>query len=999
MESNPLRTQRDVGFVVVTELSAAGFEDAEEIGRGGFGIVYRCTQPSLDRVVAVKVLTGDLDEDRERFLREQRAMGRLTGHPNIVGVLEVGETQSGYPYLVMQYHRQGSLEARIRRLGPLGTEDMLRLGVKMAGSLETAHRLAVLHRDVKPGNILITDYGEPALSDFGIAHVAGGFRTATGTFTGSPAFTAPEILSGDAPSQASDVYGLGSTLFCALTGHAAFERRHGEQVVAQFLRIATEAAPDLRERGIPNDIASVIDGAMSRDPNARPPAFEMGQELQRLQARHGFPVDEMALRGDPADRPDPLTAAQVGVRPPPGNIPLQLTSFVGRRTELTQLKELLSTVRLVTLTGIGGVGKTRLALRAATEVRHSFADGVWLTELGELRDGSLLVDVVAAGLGLRDDSGRPLLDRLIEFLRPRSVLLVLDNCEQMVDAVAGLTDTLLKACPQLHILATSRERLGIDGESEVRVLPLAVPDSEVEPELGGLASYESVALFSERAASAVAGFRVNDENQATVARICSRLDGLPLAIELAAARLRAMSLGQISDRLSDRFALLASGHRGVPTHQQTLRWSIAWSYDLCSADEQQVWSRLSVFVGSFELEAAERICAAESTPQDFLDTLTSLLDKSILHRTESKAGVRFRLLDSLREFGRERVEPAGGYVDLRRRHLDWYRTLTSQTEAGWFSPRQIEAIERVGREMPNVREALEFALSDSPESALEMASALYPFWISLGMLREARRWVERALGITPHEPRRERMNALYGAVMIGLLLDDTQAVADWLAEAADLAGDLTDPVARALFATTNTFVALIDGEFDRACACSDDAVGASDDPMVRVPALVLGGCAYEFGGDSDAALRRLETAIALAQTCGESVYHSYALWAVGVVRWRRGELDSATEVLNASLRLAHRVNDRRTGSTCLEALAWIAGAQGNWRRAVVLMAAAEALGLALGISTWVFAPLLVHHDECERRACEALDEDALEMARQEGSLLDFHQAVAYGLGT
>ena len=293
-DRNLFETQRDVGPAVVSELRAAGFDDAEEIGRGGFGIVYRCTQAALDRTVAVKVLTTDLDENRERFLREQRAMGRLTGHPNIVGVLQVGETEGGYPYLVMQFHRRGSLEARIRRVGPLPLEEVLRLGVKMAGALATAHRVGILHRDIKPANILYTDYGEPALSDFGIAHITGGFKTATGTFTGSPAFTAPEILSGDPPSQASDVYGLGATLFCALTGHAAFERRSGEQVVAQFLRIATEAAPDLRESGISDDIAAVVEEAMSRDPHDRPSPLALGEEFQQAQARHGFPVDEMA---------------------------------------------------------------------------------------------------------------------------------------------------------------------------------------------------------------------------------------------------------------------------------------------------------------------------------------------------------------------------------------------------------------------------------------------------------------------------------------------------------------------------------------------------------------------------------------------------------------------------------------------------------------------------------------------------------------------------------
>src|SRR6202158_917220 len=408
MDSDPFRTQREVGSAVVTELNAAGFGDAEEIGRGGFGIVYRCTQVALDRIAAVKVLTAELDENRERFLREQRAMGRLTGHPNIVSVLQVGETQSGYPYLVMQYHRQGSLEARIRRLGPLALHGVLRLGVKMAGALETAHRLGIVHRDVKPANILLTEYGEPALSDFGIAHISGGFKTATGTFTGPPAFTAPEVLSGDPPSESSDVYGLGATLFCALTGHAAFERRSGEQIVAQFLRIASKPAPDLRESGIPDDVSAVVERAMSREPHDRQSAAALGEELQQIQARRGFPVDEMALRAEgEAEHPAPCASgAAARARRTVGDLPLELTRFVGRRTELAAVKNWLPASRRVTLTGIGGVGKPRLALRAAAEARPDFADGVWLVELGELRSGSLLVDVVAASLGGGDEAGR-----------------------------------------------------------------------------------------------------------------------------------------------------------------------------------------------------------------------------------------------------------------------------------------------------------------------------------------------------------------------------------------------------------------------------------------------------------------------------------------------------------------------------------------------------------------------------------------------------------------
>src|ERR1700756_1718676 len=287
---------RDLFPDIPAELHNAGFEDVAEIGHGGFGVVYRCAQPLLDRTVAVKVLTADLDQENlDRSLREQHAMGRLSGHPNIVTILQVGTTNTGRPFIVMPYHAKNSLEALIRRHGPLEWHETLRVGVKLAGALEAAHQAGILHRDVKPGNVLLSEYGEPQLTDFGIARIAGGFQTSTGVITGSPAFTAPEVLEGEAPSAQSDVYSLGATLFCALTGHAAYERRSGEQVVAQFLRITSQPIPDLREHGLPDDVAAIIERAMSRDPTDRPAsAAQFGDELRETQRGSGVAVDEMA---------------------------------------------------------------------------------------------------------------------------------------------------------------------------------------------------------------------------------------------------------------------------------------------------------------------------------------------------------------------------------------------------------------------------------------------------------------------------------------------------------------------------------------------------------------------------------------------------------------------------------------------------------------------------------------------------------------------------------
>jgi predicted ATPase len=999
MDDDQFKTQRDVdaGSAVVSELSAAGFEDATEIGRGGFGIVYRCSQVALDRTVAVKVLTAEPDENRERFLREQRAMGRLTGHPNIVGVMQVGETTSGYPYLVMQYHRQGSVEARIRRVGPLPLEEVLRLGVKIAGALETAHRLEIVHRDVKPANILLTDYREPALSDFGIAHISGAFKTATGTFTGSPAFTAPEILSGDPPSRASDVYGLGATLFCALTGHAAFERRSGEQVIAQFLRIATESAPDLRERGIPEDVSAVIEDAMCRDQAGRPPPVALGEKLQRLLASHGFPVDEMALHTEAHGDQPARRSTPAGVRRIPGNIPLELTSFVGRRIELSAVQNALSTSRLVTLTGIGGVGKTRLALRAATEARGDFADGGWIVELGDLRDEALLVDVVTATLGIRDDSVRPVHDVLVDFLSSRNMLLVLDNCEQVVDAAAKLTEALLRSCADLRILATSREALGIGGESVVRLSPLAFPHGDLEPTLGSLSGYDAVALFAERAAAAVPDFKLTDDNRATVTRICSQLDGLPLAIELAAARLRAMSPEQVLDRLADRYALLTRGARGAPKRQQTLAWSVGWSYDLCTPAEQQLWGRLSVFAGSFELEAAENICGIDLEPEELDDLLSLLVDKSILIRTESHGAVRFRLLETLRDYGRERIEQTEDYPNLRRRHADWYRRLMNDAAADWLSPRQVQWMQRLERDGLNVRAALEFSLADSPATALEMAGTIHPFGIARGALSETRRWLGRALAGAQPEPTMERIRALYGDAMIAALQGDVPAATARVAEGHALLEQMADPEAEGMIGIADGFTALVSGEFDRACARLQTVVSVVQDPALQVAAMLFLGWGLEFQGELGRALIWQEKALAVAESHGESVYRGYALWSIGIGWWRNGKPDRAEHLLKDALRVTHLVNDQRQAAASLEGLAWIASEKQDARRAVILMAAAAALGRAFGTTTVVLPHLVVFHEECERRTRETLDEQAFHVAWRTGDSLSFDDAVAFAL--
>ncbi|MFC9356039.1 protein kinase [Rhodococcus sp. NPDC057014] len=1006
---DPFATQRDASGSVAAELAVAGFEDAQEIGRGGFGIVYRCTQASLNRIVAVKVLTADLDEqNRARFLREQQAAGRLTGHPNIVNVLHAGVTDSGRPFIVMPYCAQGSLDWRIRRHGPLPLGDALRFGVKVAGALETANRFGILHRDVKPGNILMTDYGEPALSDFGIAHIVGGFETTSGIVTGSPAFTAPEVLAGEPPSPAADVYGLGATLFAAITGHAAFERRTGEQLVAQFVRITSESVPDLRVHGVAEDVSAIIEHAMSRNPQTRPHAAELGRQLRECQLHHGLPMDEMALTDEPGVAKSSTSTGRVphGSGPEPahvsnrtGNLPLELTSFVGRRAELGAARNLLSTSRLVTLTGIGGVGKTRLALRVAAKSERDFSDGVWLVELGELRDESLLADVVAGALRLRDRSARPVYEVLVEFLVSRKLLLVLDNCEHMVDAVAKLAEGLLHGCPRLRILSTSREPLEIGGEAVLLVPPLAVPDPEHLPK--SLPRNDALALFAERGAAAVPGFELTQENKTAIVRICRRLDGLPLPIELAAARLRSMTPEQILHRLADRYALLTRSRRDAPSRQQTLRMCIDWSYELCTPMEQRVWAQLSVFAGSFELDAVEQVCRGVLTDGQLLDTVTFLVDKSILSRETSGAVVRFRMLETLREYGRDKAQDMDLFPELRRRHCDWCEWLALEAETDWISARQLDWINRIEGAQTNLREALEFSVSDNPDAGLRIAGALLQFWLSRGLLSEGRRWLDRLLTHRTGPPTIERAKAIYASTLMAGMQGDLRAATTLVEEGRALANQTTDPVTRAHIDLADGYLALFEGNLPAARSHLDKAVqvyAARDVLLLQVAALNGLGMTHELLNDTERAIEYYERVLAITETRGESVYRSYVLWALAVAVWRAGERARAVLLLGLGLHETRRVNDRHSASMCLQALAWIAAEEGNFRRAVLLIGAAEQLGRSVGSSMVLFPGLLPYHEECVRKCQSAMSAHAFEMTRGEGAALSFDAAIAYARG-
>ncbi|WP_158849592.1 ATP-binding protein [Saccharothrix deserti] len=698
-----------------------------------------------------------------------------------------------------------------------------------------------------------------------------------------------------------------------------------------------------------------------------------------------------------------------------GNLPLELTSFVGRRREVAEAKRVLSASRLVTLTGVGGVGKSRLALRVATQVQRAFDDGEWLVELGELQDPELVAHTVADTLGLREQPtlgpgeqpGLPPVARLTEYLADRQVLLVLDNCGHVVDAVAKLVDALLRSCPGLRVLATSRERLGIGGEvalpvPPLSVPPLSVPDPRQPHSLPGLSRFEAVTLFTERAVAVVPGFCLTTDNDVAVAEICRRLEGLPLAIELAAARLPVLSPGEILHRLSDRFRLLETRLRSTQPRHRTLRACIEWSYELCTRAEQRLWARLTVFVGSFELAAAEGICAGDGlASEDVPELVISLVDKSILIFEDDGTLVRYRLLDTIREYGQDKLRESGQDTEPRRRHRDWYAELVARADAEWISPRQVDWFARLEREYPNIRAALEFCLTEPGQAGagLRMATSLYLYWFGRGLLSEGRYWLGRALAQQPR-PSADRGRALYADSMLAGHQSDIAATSALVAEGQQVAEQLGDASTRVLFTLASGYLATYRGDLHHAVALLDAALDTyraeGDIPRLLETLLAL-ALASEGLGDPTRALACHEEALAITEPRGEVWYRSISLWVLGLALWQQGHPRQAVGLVRESLRLKLPLNDLLGFAWCLEALAWIAAGEPDRRRAATLLGAVRECWQAIGASPAKSPHLRGYHDECEQRTRRALGERAFQAAFQRGVDLGLADAIGYAL--
>ena len=686
------------------------------------------------------------------------------------------------------------------------------------------------------------------------------------------------------------------------------------------------------------------------------------------------------------------------------HLPVETTSFVDRRGELTEGRELLARARLVTLTGPGGVGKTRLAARIAARVERGFADGVRLVQLAGLHDPALVPVAAADALGLHDHSCRPPLDALIEQVRDRRLLLVLDNCEHLLGACAELAAALLHGTTGIRVLTTSRHRLGLTEEHLLEVRPLPVPDPDGD--LSDAEGYPALALFADRAAAVVPGFRLTAANRPAVARLCRRLDGLPLAIELAAVRMRVLGVEQLLERLDDRYRLLTAGSSAALPRHQTLRAAVDWSHELCTEQEQLVWARASVLAGSFDARTAEAVCAdgERVASHEVLEAVAGLVDKSVLSREEGPDGVRFRLLDTLRHYGLDRLGRRDGEeAAARRRQRDWMQRRAAESERAWFGPGQREIVSRLRADQDSLRAALDFSLTGPGEApaGLRLAGSLWFYWHACGAPREGRYWLERALTACPG-PTRERARALWIAGLLAGSQEDLTSGRRRAEEARDLARSLGDEAEAAHAEYVIGVLRLFNDDLTGALEHFRATVARGRVPgqhlsMVGLDRVEL-ACALGFLGRADEAVAVCVETRRLCEEHGEEWVLSYVQRMLALAHSVKRDWERAERHAQDALRLKLAVRDVIGIGLTLDLLAQTAARLGAFERAAVLLGGSDRVWADVDRFRWGSQALGATRLESESRAREVLGAAAFERSYRCGGSLGLARAVGYAVG-
>lgn len=906
-----------------------------ELGRGGMGVVYIAEDPVLERQIALKVLPERLAQDPAAFSRFQSEAKLLAAmnHPNIATIHSLEESD-GLHFLTMELIEGKDIGKVVGDHLP-SVDEWLSICRQVAAALEAAHRNGVVHLDLKPGNIMMTADGLVKVLDFGLAMALGRLTDESGeartlsrsqdVVSGTPGYMSPEQLQGRAVDSRADIWAFGCILYECICGQRAFPGKS----MTERIQVTLTREPDLDAltKDTPKRVRDLLERCLVRDEE---------QRLSSITKARQALEEEIALRA--------LPEVTVRREATPNNLPAQLSTFVGREAQKTDIRRLLGENRLLTLTGVGGGGKTRLALEAGRELLEKSTDGVWFVDLAPLADPSLVPQAVTTVLGLRDDANRTPTQVLTDHLRSRISLLILDNCEHVLQSAAELTATILQTCPDVRILTTSREALGVAGEVVYQVPSLRVPRFPKKPSLDELLGVEAVELFSNRAGEVKPGFAVSEGNAEAVAQICQRLDGIPLAIELAAARIKVLPPEEIAKRLDKRFRLLGSSKKTGLPHHQTLKALIDWSYDHLTEPEQALLRRLSLFAGGWTLDAAEAVCACDVIDEwEILDHTSSLVDKCLVEvdaeggRETGKA--RYRMLETIREYSRERVREKDEGSDVLERHRDYFLGLAEECEPGLTGPGQLQCLARLSAEHDNLRLALDVSTVPGvdPEIGWRLSSSLGRYFFIGGHWNEGRRVYAEQLS-RPDAPRKTAAaaGALNWAGNLAKLQGDLAEAWKHLEESLAIRRDLGEEAGIAASLNNLGNVAKDSGDYEKAMSLYEESLALQRKLGNQVGiALALNGLgvtAY-MQGDYPRALTLHEESLKLRKELGDRRGVAHLLNNLGAIAEAMGDFDGATAWWEESLVVQGELNDRMAISHSLNNLGILAGRRGDFERA------------------------------------------------------------------
>jgi predicted ATPase/serine/threonine protein kinase len=1025
--------------MTLTPLTQLGhYEIISLLGAGGMGEVYLARDTRLERRVAIKLLTPKFDIGQDllqRFIQEAKATSALN-HPNIITVHEFG-INGDHPFIVTEFIEGQTLRQKISN-GNLPAIDALDIAAQSAGALAAAHDAGIVHRDIKPENIMVRPDGYIKILDFGLAKLTQPYgwtgageeqtgaqdsdqtieiKTRTGMVLGTPSYMSPEQARGQTVDGRTDIFSLGAVLYEMVAGRAPFKAPTFADVIALVLH--GQPTPITELVNVPLTMEHLINKALSKDCEARyQSARTLLRDLQQLRAEllflnkqshitqakpttetMVFSAQSQLFANDHSDLSALLLSTAC-----PNNLPAQLTRLIGREAELRAINHLLKReeVRLVTLTGPGGTGKTRLSIQVGATLLETFPDGIFFVSLAPISDAKLVASEITKTLGVKESASVSLTETLKTYLRAKQMLLILDNFEQVLPAAPFIAD-LLETCPRLKILATSRALLQIRGEHEFAVEPLALPENSGAHSVDSLRGYAAIALFADRARLVKSDFILTEENAPQLAQICVRLDGLPLAIELAAARIKLLSPQNLLTRLDSRLNLLVSGARDLPARQQTIRNTIKWSYDLLDAEEQRLFRWLAVFVGGFTIEDAEAVGQAGNLQLDILDGITALTAQNLLkQQTTPDTITRFTMLETIKEYGLEQLEATGERQALRRRHAEYFLQLAEQAEANLLGKNQQAWLNRLDAEHDNLRAALTWA-EEHQETAigLRLAGALWRFWLTRAHWSEGRERLTRALHADQNGAQPEaRAKALNGLATLAQNLSDYTYAQRLFEESLALNRVINNQRGIATTLVNLGWMAFHQCNYRSARALSEEGL-AMHQALNNQPGIILAinnlGFIATYQGEYEAAIALHSQNAALRREVEDTRGIGFSLVHLTRALIRLERYAEATQHIEEAIPLIEAVGDRQGFGYALATRGELLAAQGDYRGALPIVEQGiqvwreigDRYGLSFGLI--IYGNIIAHLGD--KRRAEAVYLESLSLQKDARNRRDIAEAL------